>query len=319
MTQMAGLTMQRITLWLWLALAGAILQLIALGSDFYIAEGEKKDAWFGIPHTSDLILLSALVAVGGFIVTALGRNPLRGKTLGLIVGVVGLLTILQLGYRMIVPPFGGSVPSDSGIIGSGCLYYCPPSEAAPADLLAGIWIAFIGCLAVAGGGLAHAFSATARETPPRPWTAQAQSGMTPWLGLGALGAAAQFVFGYTFFTFYITDGGETTWSGWLPTPHTSSLVLAVSLLVVGLVWAAARGKSPVTPMALGGLITVLGFVSAYRIFYRIIEPPFGSGPVGIGMAAYLSLLAALLIIAAGVVHAVMHRRKAADSAASRVA
>lgn len=64
--------------------------------------------------------------------------------------------------------------------------------------------------------------------------------MTPWLGLAALGAIGQFVLGYTFFTFYTTSGdqGEVAWSGWLPTPHTSSLVLAITLVVVGLVRAA---------------------------------------------------------------------------------
>lgn len=314
--------MRRITLWLWLALAGAVLQLIALGSDFYYVaadEEPRKDAWFGIPHASDLILLSALVAIGLFAVTALGRNPLRSRGMGLVIGIVGLLATLQLGYRMIVPPFGGEVPTNSGIIGSGCLYYCAPSEATPADLLAGIWIAFIGCLAVTLGGLLHAFSRTARETPARPWVAQTQSGMTPWLGLAALGALGQFVFGYTFFTFYTTasDGGEVTWSGWLPTPHTSSIVLAITLVVIGLAWAASRGRSPLHPAALGGLVAVLGFVSASRIFYRIIEPPFGQGPAEIGVAAYLSLLSAVVIVVSGIVHAVAHRERVSEGASSR--
>lgn len=311
--------MQRVTLWLWLALAGSVLQLVSLGSDFYIFEGERKDAWFGIPHTSDLILLSAILAVGLFVATALGRNPLSGRGVGLAVGIVGLLATLQLGYRMIAPPFGGPF---------SCFFYCSPSEASPAQLLIGIWIALIGCLAVAVGGLAHAFSAAARDTPARPWVASSQSGMTPWLGLAALGAVGQFVFGYTFFTFYTTiDGpyqvaqgieGEMHWSGWLPTPHTSSLVLAITLVVVGLVWAAARGRAPLSPMALGGLIAVLGFVSASRIFYRILQSPFGSGQVEIGAGAYLSLLAAIVVIVAGIVHAVAQRDKAAVSTTSRV-
>lgn len=118
--------MQRITPWLWLALAGSVLQVVALvGPDFYMAQGERKDAWFGIPHASDLILLSALAAISMFTVTALRRNPVRGRSVGLIVGAVGLLATLQLGYRMVVPPFAGDVPSNPGIIGSGCLYYCP--------------------------------------------------------------------------------------------------------------------------------------------------------------------------------------------------
>ncbi|MDP8972479.1 MAG: hypothetical protein M3N45_04715 [Actinomycetota bacterium] len=304
--------MRNITPWLWLALAGSVLQVIALGSDFYVAaDGEQKDAWQGIPHASDLILLSAMLAVGLFAVTALGRNPIRGRSVGLVIGVVGLLATLQLGYRMIAPPFEGSVPANSGIIGTGCLYYCPPSEAVPADLLAGIWIGLVGCLAVTLGGLLHAFTRTARETPASPPLAPLQTGMTPWLGLAALGAVGQFVFGYTFFTFYITEGGEKTWSGWLPTPHTSSLVLAITLVVVGLIWAAARERSPLNPAALGGLIAVLGFVSTSRILFRIIEPPFTSSPADIGVAAYLALLSAALVLASGIVHAVAQQREAA--------
>ena len=312
--------MQRITPWLWLALGGSMLQLIALvGPDFYVAQGERQDAWFGIPHASDLILLSALAAIAMFAVTALGRNPVRGRSVGLIVGVVGLLATLQLGYRMIVPPFGGEVPSNSGILGSGCLYYCSPSEAVPAELLIGIWIALFGCLAVTLGGFLHARSRIARETTARPWVAPTQSGNNPWLGLAALGALGQFVFGYTFFTFYTTvgDGGEVNWSGWLPTPHTSSLILAITLAVVGLVWAVARGRAPLNPLVLGGLVAVLGLISASRIFYRIVEPPFGSGPVEIGLAAYLSLLSAIVIVVSGIVYAITQRRTVSVSAPSR--
>ncbi len=312
--------MQRITPWLWLALAGSILQLIALvGPDFYIAQGERKDAWFGIPHASDLIFLSALATIVVFAVTALGRNPVRGRSVGLIVGVVGLLATLQLGYRMIVPPFGGDVPANAGILGSGCLYYCSPSEAAPADLLIGIWIAFFGCLAVTLGGFLHARSRTARETSARPWVSPTQSGANPWLGLAALGGLGQFIFGYTFFTFFTTmgDDGEVTWSGWLPTPHTSSLILAITLAVIGLVWAVARGRAPLNPMALGGLVAVLGLISGSRVFYRIVEPPFSSGPVEIGLAAYLSLLSAVVIVVSGIVYTVTQRQSMGASAPSR--
>lgn len=313
--------MQRITPWLWLALVGSVLQIVALvGPDFYVAQGERKDAWFGIPHASDLVLLSAAAAIVMFAVTALGRNPIRGRSVGLVIGIIGLLATLQIGYRMIVPPFGGEVPTNSGILGSGCLYYCSPSEAAPADLLIGIWIAFFGSLAVTLGGFLHARSRTARETSASPWVAPTQSGTNPWLGLAALGALGQFIFGYTFFTFFTTmgdDGGEVTWSGWLPTPHTSSLVLAITLAVVGLAWAGARGRAPLNPLALGGLVAVLGLISTSRIFYRIVEPPFGSGPVEIGLAAYFSLLSAIVIVVSGIVYAVTQRRTMSVSAPSR--
>ena len=309
-------------MWLWVAAAGAVSQVVALfGPDFYFAEGERKDAWFGIPHASDLILLSAVVAVGCLVLTATGRNPLRGRRMGLAVGIIGLLATLQLVYRMVVPPFGGAVPANSDIIGAGCLYYCAPSQAAPADLLFGIWLALLGCLAVTAGGFVYAYSRAARQTPARPWVAQAQGGMSPWLGLAALGAVGQFVFGYTFFTFFTTpgdNGGEINWSGWLPTPHTSSLVLLISLLVVGLVWTASRNRAPLGPAALGMAVAALGLVSTSRIFYRIVSSPFGNSGSEIGIAAYLSLLAAVLVVVAGIVHAVLQRGTAGASASSRV-
>jgi hypothetical protein len=303
---------------LGLVVVGAVLQLYAITSDFYVFEGETRDAWFGIPHASNLLLLSALAAVALFAATALGRNPISGRGIGLIVGIVGLVATLQLGYRMIAPPFDGFVPQNSNIIGSGCLFYCLPSEAVSADLLAGIWIGFIGCLAVVAGGFLHAFSGAARNTPANPTIARSQTGMTPWLGLAALGAAGQFLFGYTFFTFYSTtgdDGSTTFWSGWLPSPHTASFVLAMTVIVAGLVWYASRGKAPLNPMAFGILIAVLGLASTSRIFYRIVESPFGSS-ADIGFAAYLSLLSAVLIVVAGIAHAVTHRALA--SAPSRV-
>lgn len=310
--------MARITLWVWLALAGAVLQFIALGSNFYILKGEVKDAWFGIPHASDLLLLSAVVAVGAFSLVALNRNPLGGRGMGLAAGIVGLLATLQLGYRMIIPPFG-------------CLKYgCGPSDAAQVTLLPGIWIGLIGCAMVMVGGFVYAFSSTARQIPANSWAAGEQGGMSPWLGLAALGAVAQFVFGYTFFAFYTVKGfvgnkGPMDWGGWIATPHTSSLVLAITLVIVGLVWAAARAKSPLNPAALGGLIAVLGFAAAARILYRIIQPPFNTagggsnvpvGSVTIHFSAYLAVAAAVVVIVAGILQANTYRQKSARSVTS---
>ena len=306
--------MRGITPWLWLALAGCVLQLVALaGFDFYVHEdGKREDPFFGIPHTSDLIVLSAVVAIGLFVVTVLGRNPIRGRSVGLVVGVVGLLATLQLGYRMIVPPFSGSIETYGWIFGGGCYFYCPPSEAPPTNLLAGIWLAFAGCLAVTVGGLLHALGKTARGTPAGLRPAPTQGGVTPWLGLATLGAVGQWVLGYTFFTFYRTDGrfGEQFWSGWLPTPHTSSLVSVVSLAVVGITWAAARRRSPLGPAALGWLVAALGFVSTGQILYRIVDHPFAPSNVSnveIGAFAYLALLAATLVIVSGTAQAVTQK------------
>lgn len=300
--------MARISAWLWLAVGGAVLQLIALGSDFYIFQENTRSAWLGIPHTSDLMLASAVVTVVLLGLTAANRSPIGGRWVGLAVGAVGLLATAQLVYRMIVPPFG-------------CLQYgCSAGQAKDVTLLAGIWIGLAGNAMTTLGGLGHAFTRRARATEARPWIAARQTGMNPWLGLAALGAIGQFVFGFVGFTFYTVTGfvgneGEQAWGGWLSLPHTSSLVLAMSLLIVGLVWAAARGRSPINPSALGATIGVLAFVAAGRILYRVFEHPFATaggsdsqvGSVEVGWAPLLALASAVIALVAGLVQAALHR------------
>lgn len=305
--------MRRITVGLWLALAGAILQLIALGSDFYVAEGERKDAWLGIPHASDLILASGVVAIAALSLSAANRSPLRGRSLGVLVGVVGLVAALHLGYRMIAPPFAEN-PGQSNflqILGS-CYFYCSPAEAGDAKLLPGIWIGLVGCVAVALGGFLHALTKTARETPANFWVSESQPGMTPWLGVASLAAVASFVIGFSFFTFYTSTargGGQADWSGWLPSPHTSSMVLAIALAIVLLARAAARRRAPLDPAGLGMVVAVLGFAAAARLLFRIIEPPFTQSPAEVGLAGYLSLAAAAVVVVAGVMQALAYRQR----------
>lgn len=305
--------MQRISIWLWVALGGAVLQGIALGSDFYVTGGERKSAWMGIPHTSDLLLLSAVVAIVLLILAGVDRSPLRGRTVGIAVGVVGLLAALQLGYRMIVPPFG-------------CLTFwaCGFSSGGPdVTLLAGIWIGLVGSVAVALGGFLHAFSRAARETPARPPVAARQEGMNPWLGLAGLAAVGMFFFGFTIFSFYtvsgfLGQGGTASWGGWLSIPHTSSLVLLLSVAVLVLVAAAARNRAPLSPSSLGALVGVLGFIAGARILFRMFVSPFTSAGGGttqvatvtIQPAAYVALAFAVLVVVAGVVQAVMYREPA---------
>lgn len=299
----------RVSPFLWLAVVGAITQIVALTGNFYDLNGEARSAWFGIPHTSDLILLAAILALLAAAVTAIDRAPFSGRRIGLIVGAVGTLAALQLGYRMIVPPFG-------------CLQFgCGLSGASDATLLGGIWVALGGCVAVALGGFAYAFSERAKRTEARPPIAEVQSGMTPWLGLAALGSVAMFVFPFTVFTLYTVSGfmgagGTSTWGGWLSTPHTSSLILGIAVIIVGLVIAAARERSPLVPRALGLTIAALATVGGGRLLYRVIDHPFaeagGASGVQVGnvtteLPGYLGLAGALLAVIAAAVYVVEHR------------
>lgn len=305
--------MQRISLWLWVALGGAVLQGLALGSEFYIVGGERKGAWLGLPHTSDLLLASVLVTIVLLVLAGVGRSPLRGRNVGLAVGVVGLLAALQVAYRMWIPPFG-------------CLTFsCSPSEASDVTLLTGIWMALIGSVVVAVGGFLHAVTGAARETAARPPVAVRQEGMNPWLGLAGLGAVGMFVFGFTIFDFYVVSGflgqeGSSSWSGWLSIPHTSSLVLALGVAVVVLALAAGRQRAPMGPSSLGALIGTLGFIAGARILFRMFESPFSSaggsttevGTVTIQPSAYVALAAAALVVVGGIVQAAMYREAPAE-------
>lgn len=319
--------MSRISIGQWVAIVGAVLIFVALGSNFYSIPGEDgpqiQDAWFGVPHTSQLMLGTAVIAVVLAAFAAAGRSMFRGVTVGVITTVMGLLSTLWLGYRMLAPPFDFELQSTetwaSLFSFDHCLWFCPPSQAVDAELLPGIWIGFIGTVAVLVGGIVHLLSRPARATPANFWMAESQTGMTPWLGLAGLGALGQFVFGYTFFPFYYTPEtppGAEYWSGWLPTPHTSMLVFWMSLLIIGLVIAASRQRAPVSPSAMGGLVAALGLVSGVRILYRMIEAPFRGGtvPAELQVGAYLAIASALLIIIAGIVHGATHKQPAPSPA-----
>ncbi len=302
---------QYLSPWMWVAVAGAVLQLIGLGSDFYaVGDGsavERKGAWLGIPHTSDLILISAVVAIALFALTAAGRSPVRGRATGLWIGVLGLLATLQLGYRMVAPPFIANAQGDqtlANLFSGDCQFYCSPAAAAAAktQLLTGIWFGLAGCVLVTVAGFVHAAARRSADSPARPRVADVQAGRSPWLALAGAGALGAFVVGYTVFPFYTTPGrgGPVTWSGWLPTPHTSSLVGVLAVVVVWLVVAAVRNRSPLGPAALGGTVALLGFVMASRILLRILAPPFGGG-AAIEPPAYVALAGGVLVIVAGLV------------------
>lgn len=316
---------QYMSVWLWVAVAGAVLQLMGLGSDFYTVPATsgaggvtQKGAWLGIPHTSDLILISALVAIVLFALTAANHSPLRGRSTGLWIGVAGLLATLQLGYRMIAPPFNINVQGDqtvANVFSGDCQFYCSPAAASGAntELLAGIWFGLVGCVLVAVAGFAHAASRRASTSPAKPRVAAEQPGRDPWLILAGAGSAAAFIVGYTVFPFYTTmgKGGPVSWSGWLPTPHTSSLVGVLTVTIVWLVTAAARNRSPLGTSALGGTIGVFGFIITSRIFLRVLAPPFGSG-ASIELPAYVALGASVLVIIAGAAIALGNRHPVAD-------
>lgn len=310
---------ERVSAGLWIALAAATLQFTAIASDFYQVGENVRDAWFGIPHTADLILLSALATVVLSALTAGDRSPVSGRTVGVIIGLIGLLATLQLGYRMIVPPF------------KGCLTFnCGFTPKADVTLLTGIWIGLVGNIGATLGGFIHAGSSTAKLTRPNFWVSNRQTGMTPWLGMAGLSAAAMFIVGFTFAPFYSVpkEGGDLeAWTAWLSIPHTSSLILLLATIIVGLVIAAGRGKAPMGPTGLGGTIAVLGFMAGVRTLYRILVSPFFSGPaegvfakgVQVHTVAYVALGFAGLAVVAGIAHAMKHRGSQTARSSSRAA
>lgn len=303
-------------------MGGATLQVSALGSNFYVINGKNggttKDAWLGIPHASDLILASAVVTIVALTLSARGRSPVSGRTLGTAVAVVGGLATAQLAYRMAVPPFG-------------CLTYnCGATAKSDVTLLAGIWIGLIGCALALIGGLGHALSAAASRTPATPDVSDRQTGMTPWLGLAGLGLVVSFVGPFTFLDAYRVEGfmgssSSATWGGWLSAPHTSSLVLAATIVGVTLVVAAARRRSLLSPSALGATLAVLGFVIASRELFRMLQPPFSSaggqdtavGTVTILAGFWIGFVAAVVACVAATVQAVLfYRESVSDEAAT---
>lgn len=319
--QTHGVPVQRISIWLWLAVGGATLQVSALGSNFYVINGKDggttKDAWLGIPHASDLILASAVVTIVALTLSARGRSPVSGRTLGTAVAVVGGLATAQLAYRMAVPPFG-------------CLTYnCGATAKSDVTLLAGIWIGLIGCALALIGGLGHALSAAASRTPATPDVSDRQTGMTPWLGLAGLGLVVSFVGPFTFLDAYRVEGfmgssSSATWGGWLSAPHTGSLVLAATIVGVTLVVAAARRRSLLSPSALGATLAVLGFVIASRELFRMLQPPFSSaggqdtavGTVTILAGFWIGFAAAVVACVAATVQAVLYYRESVSDEAA---
>ncbi len=307
--------MRRVSIGLWAALAGAILQFVALGSNFYVIHGKKgnvtRDAWLGIPHASDLLLASAVVTVIAVIVAWQARSPVRGRNLGLIVAFFGLLATAQIVYRMIIPPFG-------------CLHYeCSASQTAHVTLLVGIYVGAVGAFLALIGGLLAAVTPASRRVEARPGVAELQSGITPWLGLGAIGMVVAFIAPFTAFRIYkvgsfFGSGSVTYWGGWIPLPHTSSLVLACMVITLLLVLAAVRGRAPLTPSGVGAVVGVLAFVAGARILYRIGQPPFSTaggasdvhtGTVTILPAFWVGFAGAAVACLAGIVHAYAHYRE----------
>ena len=312
--------MQRISIWLWFAVGGAVLQLTALGSNFYVINGKgggtTKDAWLGLPHASDLILASAVVTVVAIALSARGRSPVSGRTLGVAVAVVGGLATAQLAYRMVVPPFG-------------CLTYsCGTAAKSDVTLLAGIWIGLIGCALALVGGAGHSISVAASRTPAAPDISDRQTGMNPWLGLAGLGLVVSFIGPFTFLDAYRVEGfmgssSSATWGGWLSAPHTGSLVLAAAIIGVTLVVAAARRRSLLSPSALGATLGVLGFIIASRELFRMLQPPFSSaggqdtavGTVTILAGFWIGFAAAVVVCVAATVQAVLYYRESVSDGA----
>ncbi len=312
--------MRRISLGLWLAVAGAVASFVSLGTDFYVVNPSSKspnivDAWIGLPHASDLVFASALVTTVMVILVASNRAPARGSLVGGAVALVGAIGLGQLLYRIALPPFGG------------CLSYgdCTSSKAT-VTILFGMWLAVAGCAAALVGGLLHVRSSAARETVPHWWATPDQAGSTPLLGLSGVAAVVMFASGFTLLPFYtngFSSGPAKDWSAWIATPKTADLVLLLAAGVVFLVVSASRRRAPLSPGALGGAIVVAGLVCGVRILYRILDGPFISsshepGTTFAGSAtstaevhvwAFIALAAAVVVVLCGIGQALNFRQE----------
>ncbi len=317
--------MQRTTIWLWLTMCGAavvLLQFTSIGLPFYQVGEKVRDSFFAIPHTADLMILATLVAITLFVLTMKGRAPIQGRTVGLVIGFIALLAVLQLGYRMMAPPFVGPKADFNGLFSTGCYFYCWPSMATKGTLLPGIWVSFAGMVTIMLGGFLHSMSQTAKQTAAVDLSVKHQAGVNAWLLIAATSAVGSFIAGYTQFVFF---GGRPNsnpevatmgFSGWSASPHTSGLVLFVAMAVVALVWLAKKQRSFLSPVGIGAAIAVMGAITASRIFYRINVMPFKGGVFPeIGIAAYIALGLAVLVAVAGIIYALTNRKSTAESSA----
>lgn len=316
--------MIRISLGLWLAVAGALASLVAVASDFYVVgvgtpNVTIQDAWIGLPHAADLVLASALTTTALVILAGVDRGPMRGRFIGAAVAAVGGIGLAQLIYRGIIPPFGG------------CLTYgdCGGAQS-NVTLLTGYYIAIAGCAAAVIGGLAHMASQSARRTVAASWAAPRQAGATPLLWVAAAGSVLMIGLGFTVLPFYrngFSAGPPKDWSAWIAIPKTADLLVLLAASVVFLVISAARRRAPLEPAALGAVIGVAGLLATIRIAFRIVDGPFidSSHQPGTTFAgsitssaevhiwAYVALICAIAVFLSGVAQVVSFREHPAAS------
>lgn len=309
--------MQRISLGLWLAVAGAVASFVSLGTDWYVLNPNSKSpyiasAWIGVPHASDLVLASALVPTVIVILVAANRAPARGSAVGGIIAAVGAVGLAQLLYRIAIPPFG-------------CLNYCTSAKSPPTTIQFGLYLAVVGCAAAFVGGLLHLRSAAARRAVPHTWAVPNQAGSTPLLSLSAVAAVLMIGIGFTALPFYsnaFSTGPAKDFTAWLAIPKTADQAVLLAGLVVFLVISAARRRAPLAPGAIGAVIAVAGLVAAVRILYRIVDGPFidsshqpGTGFAGnvtstadVHVSAFIALACAAVIVLCGLGQALNYRR-----------
>lgn len=309
--------MQRISLGLWLAVAGAVASFVSLGTDFYVLNPNSKhpyiaDAWIGVPHASDLILASALATTVVVILVATNRAPGRGSVVGGIIAAVGAVALAQLLYRIAVPPFA-------------CLNYCTSPSNVSVTIQFGLYLAVIGCAAAFVGGLLHMRSAAARQTELHRWAVANQAGASPLLILAAAASVLMVVIGFTVLPFYsngFSSGSAQDFTGWLAIPKTADQAVLMAGVVVFLAVSAARRRAPLSPGGIGGVIAVAGLLASVRILYRIVDGPFidsshqpgtdFAGSVNSGadvhLSAFIALACAVVVFLCGIGQALNFRR-----------
>jgi hypothetical protein len=137
------------------------------------------------------------------------------------------------------------------------------------------------------------------STPRRPRPGFSPGTLrSPGEGLAWLGGLVLALSSFTSWYTVTTEGFTASITGW----HTGALgklVFFVGLAVLALLILRATGFELPPSVPTGMVIAVLGAVGTFLVLVRLISIPDDFAPAGRSIGIWISLLAALLLIAAG--------------------